>query len=303
MENRLSQMRRGTPALTTLALILVITASWWALALWPLSTAAPAWLARTRFVCFGATLDGLPDAGGWVLLVGQPVGMVLLLLVVWGGEVRLGFTALLERASGQITIGVTLAALIAGMGGVAARVRDANAQPFIADPAQALARQLTRVNDAPPAFALVDQTGQTVTLEQFSGRAVLVTFAFGHCETVCPFVVRDALSARDKLARDPRTAQRVPAVLVLTLDPWRDTPSRLPSIAEQWGITGDAHVLSGPPDQVERALNAWRIPRVRNEKTGDLSHPTMVYVIDPNGRIAYIVNGSAEQIVAALKAL
>lgn len=300
------ETRRGAPALTALALILVITASWWALALWPLSAAAPAWLARTRFVCFGASLDGLPDAGGWVLLVGQPLGMVLLLLVVWGDEVRVGMRALLERASGQITVGVTLAALIAGMGGVAARVRDANAQPFSVDPVQTLARQLTRVNDAPPVFALVDQSGRTVTLEQFRGRAVLVTFAFGHCETVCPLVVHGVLSARDQLAQDAANAANapvVPVVLVVTLDPWRDTPSRLPSIAEQWGITGDAHVLSGPPDQVERALNAWRIPRVRNEKTGDLSHPTMVYVIGPNGRIAYVVNGSAEQIIAAVRAL
>ena len=296
-------MRRGAPALTVLALILGITASWWALALWPLSAATPAWLARTRFVCFGASLDGLPDAGGWVVLVGQPVGMVLLLLVAWGSEVRAGMRALLERASGQITIGVTIAALIAGLGGVAARVRDANAQPFSANPEQALARQLTRVNDAPPAFALVDQSGRTVTLEQFRGRAVLVTFAFGHCETVCPLVVHGALSARDQLAQNATNATVVPVVLVVTLDPWRDTPGRLPSIAEQWGLTGDAHVLSGPTDQVERALNAWRIPRVRNEKTGDLSHPTMVYVIDPDGRIVYVVNGSAEQIVAALKAL
>lgn len=297
------ERRRGAPALTALALIVAITASWWALALWPLSQAAPAWLARTRFVCFGASLDGLPDAGGWVVLVGQPIGMVLLLFVVWGAEVRAGLRALLERASGQITFGVTLAVFIAGIGSVAARVRDANAQPFVADKTQTLAVQLTRVNDAPPAFALVDQSGRTVTLDQFRGRPVLVTFAFGHCETVCPLVVHAALSVRDRLARDAASVSLVPVVIVLTLDPWRDTPSRLAAIAAQWGVTGDAHVLSGAPDQVERALNAWRIPRVRNEKTGDVSHPTMVYVVGPNGRIAYVVNSSVEQIEAAIKAL
>ena len=54
---------------------------------------------------------------------------------------------------------------------------------------------------------------------------------------------------------------------------------------------------------VEQALNGWRIPRVRNEKTGDLSHPSMVYVIGRDGRIAYVVNGTAEQIEAAVRAL
>jgi len=282
-------------------MILVITASWWALALWPLTSAAPQWLARTRLVCFGASIEGLPDAGGWVLLVGQPLGMLLLLVMVWGDDVRAGIRTLLERASGQVTVGITSAVIIAGLAGVAGRVRDASAEPFVADPTENLGRQLTRISDIPPALALVDQSGDTVTLDAFRGRAVLVTFAFAHCETVCPLVVHAALSVRDKLAST--NPERTPAVLVVTLDPWRDTPSRLPAIATQWGMTGDAHVLSGPPEEVERALNAWRIPRVRNEKTGDISHPTMVYVIAPNGRIAYVVNGSAEQILAAVRAL
>lgn len=68
-------------------------------------------------------------------------------------------------------------------------------------------------------------------------------------------------------------------------------------------MTAAAHALSGEPELVERTLNAWRIPRVRNEKTGDLSHPAMAYVIGPNGRMAYLVNGSPEQIVAAVRAL
>ena len=282
-------------------MILAITASWWALALWPLSAATPAWLARTRLVCFGATLEGLPDAGGWVLLVGQPLGMLVMLFAVWGKDVRAGLVALLERVSGQITVGIAGAAIVAGLAGVVARVRDANAAPFIANPAGLLASQLTRLNDVPPELALVNQTGRTVTLDQYRGKAVLITFAFAHCQTVCPLVVHSALSARDRIAET--APERTPAVLVITLDPWRDTPARLAAIAAQWGMTGESHVLSGDPDVVERALNAWRIPRVRNEKTGDLSHPVMVYVVGPNGRIVYSVNGSAEQIIAAVRAL
>ena len=60
---------------------------------------------------------------------------------------------------------------------------------------------------------------------------------------------------------------------------------------------------SGSPDTVERVLNAWRIPRVRNPRSGDISHPTVVYVLDADGRIAYVVNGGAEAIAAALRAL
>ena len=293
--------RRGAPAVAALALIIVITASWWALALWPLTTAAPDWLARTRYVCFGATIDGLPDAGGWILLIGQPIGMVMLLMAVWGEDLRIGIRSLLERVPGQITAGLTAAAIVIGLGGVVARVRDANAEPFAASETEALGAKLTRIQDVPPALRLVGQGGDTITLDRYHGKAVLITFAFGNCATVCPLVVHAALSARDRVAAT--APERTPAVLVVTLDPWRDTPSRLTSIATQWGMTGDAHVLSGEPEVVERTLNAWRIPRVRNERTGDISHPTMVYVIGPNGRITYIVNGTPEQIIAAVQAL
>ena len=295
------QYRRGAPAIAALATIMVITASWWALALWPVSTAAPAWLARTRLVCFGATLTGLPDAGGWVLLVGQPLGMLLVLFAVWGTELRMGLRVLLGQVSGQITVGILSATIVAGLAGVGVRVRDAYAEPFVVNTAETLGQQLTRLNDVPPQLALVSESGRTITLDEYRGKAILITFAFAHCQTVCPLVVNSALSARDRIATT--APERTPVVLVVTLDPWRDTPTRLPALAEQWGMTGEAHVLSGEPDVVERALNAWRIPRVRNEKTGDISHPSMVYVIGPNGRIVYLVNGSREQIIAAVRAL
>jgi protein SCO1 len=177
------------------------------------------------------------------------------------------------------------------------RVRVADAQPFASSRTEAIAGRLNRINDVAKPLALVDQRGRTVTLEQFRGRPVIVTFAYAHCETVCPLVVNDALGARDQLAG------HAPVVLIVTLDPWRDTPSRLASIAERWGVTGDAHVLSGAPEQVERVLNAWRIPRARNERTGDLSHPSLVYVVGADGRIAYVVSGSQSVIRAAVEAL
>lgn len=62
-------------------------------------------------------------------------------------------------------------------------------------------------------------------------------------------------------------------------------------------------MLSGPIELVERTLNAWRVPRVRNEKTGDLTHPPIVYVIGADGRIAYAVGGNADAIAAAVRAL
>jgi protein SCO1/2 len=136
-----------------------------------------------------------------------------------------------------------------------------------------------------------------VTLDAFRGRPVIVTFAFAHCATVCPLIVSEVLDARRQIE-----AAR-PAILVVTLDPWRDTPGRLPSIAEAWKLDGDAHVLSGAPDAVERTLNAWRVPRTRNMKTGDVLHPAIIYIVSADGRITYVLNGGADAIASAVRAL
>jgi cytochrome oxidase Cu insertion factor (SCO1/SenC/PrrC family) len=288
---------RAWLALGSLGLILTITASWWALALWPVDGSGPAWVLRTREVCFGAAGDGLPNAGGWILLIGQPLGMLSLLAVIWPRELRASLALALSRVYGQLALGAVAAAIVVGLGAVAGRVTGAGGDVFSPGTTRDLAAQLTRVDDAPPVMALVDQAGRTVTLDAFRGRAVLVTFAFAHCETICPMVVADVQAAAKRLADDP------PAVLVVTLDPWRDTPGRLPAIADAWRLTGDAHVLSGAPAVVERTLNAWRIPRVRNERTGDLSHPSVVYIIGRDGRIAYVVPGGADMIAAAVREL
>ncbi len=288
---------RGRAALVALSGILIITVSWWALALWPVDAAAPEWVLRTREVCFGSTPSGLPNMGGWILLVGQPMGMVALLAAIWPVELRTGLVRLLSRTAGQLAAGAIVAALVAGLGGVAARVSGASVEAFSAGSDRDRAAALTRVDDQPPAMSLIDQAGETVTLASFRGRPVLVTFAFAHCETICPLVVSDVAAAAARLVDE------APVLLVVTLDPWRDTPSRLAAIANDWRLTGEARVLSGDPVVVERVLNAWRIPRVRNERTGNLSHPSLVYVIDRDGRIAYALPGGADAIVAAVRAL
>jgi protein SCO1/2 len=125
----------------------------------------------------------------------------------------------------------------------------------------------------------------------------MVTFAYAHCDTVCPLIVSEVLSARRMLG------DRAPALLIITLDPWRDTPGRLPTMAKSWALDAGAHVLSGTAQAVERTLNAWRIPRTRNQKTGAISHPAIVYVVSADGRIAYAVGGDAATITAAVGAL
>ena len=284
--------REEAIALAGLVALLAVTTAWWALAFLPIE-AEPRWLARTRFVCFGVSESGLPDAGGWVGLIGGPVGMLGVLLVGWGRGVR----AVLARARTTPLLRATLALMVLGalvvFGSAALRVRDAIADP-LEDGATVLPPDsYPRLDRAAPPLDLVAHDGSAFTLESLAGRTVLVTFAFAHCETVCPTIVRRTLAARDELvARGEEVA-----VVVVTLDPWRDTPSRLASMAQAWRLPADARVLGGSVEDVERALDAWQVPRSRDAATGQVAHPSLVYIVGPDGRIAYASNGHTQTLV------
>jgi protein SCO1/2 len=287
VEDRIARPRTGRPggALIALAAILAITAAWWALALWPAGALEPEWLTRTRAACFGSSRGGLPDAGGWILLLGEPPGMIGVLLAVWGGSLRRDLRWLgahrLRRAIA--TAGVVVAAVATGALGV--RVQRAWSQGRVANAAPTGVPR--RVDRQLPPLSLVDQRGARSSLAELRGRPALVTFAFGHCADVCPLIVNDLQAARRR-ARRPE----VPLV-VITLDPWRDTPERLPALAAHWALERSDRVLSGSVAEVEAGLDALGIARRRNETTGDVDHATTVLVLDARGRIAWRVDGGS----------
>lgn len=280
-------------ALAALGAIVVITAGWWVLALWPVQ-AAPEWLSRTRTVCFGAGPGGLPDGGGWILLVGQPMSMLGFLLIVWGGTVRRALARSAARPAGRALIAAVAVAVLAGMAGAGVRVASVVIEPEYTAPAVAAADQ-PRLDLEAPALRLIDQRGAAVDLVSLRGRPVLLTFAYAHCETVCPAVVHQVLAARDAAGIDEA------AVVVVSIDPWRDPPSRLPAIAARWRLGGGDYVLSGAIEDVRAVLEAWQVPIWRDPDTGVIDHPAVVYVIGRSGRINYVASGGIELIADLLR--
>jgi cytochrome oxidase Cu insertion factor (SCO1/SenC/PrrC family) len=291
--------RREYGAIGALGFILLVTVGWWAAALWPLPAETPEWVVRARAACFGATANGLPNSGGWVLLIGSPLSMLGALLIIWGGAVGDGFRGLSRSRAGRALLTVGACTLLLGIGAAYGRVVNASGLPgarAVAESAAFTPASLpARLNRATPALSLLDQHGQSADLERFRGRIVLLTFAYGRCETVCPVIVHNALEARRELN------ELVPVILVVTLDPWRDTPARLPRIAATWQLPPDAFLLGGTVDEVEATLDAWEIARARDLRTGEIAHPSLVYLIDPDGKLAFAVSGNREQIVAATR--
>ena len=299
MTARLNAEERA--ALAGLVALFIVTVAWWALALWPVA-AAPAWLARTRYVCFGVNDSGLPDAGGWIGLIAGPAGMLTILLIACRGAIR----NLLFAARDSLLLRATFTALAIGalslVLGASWRVRQAHATPLMnLSTAEMPPETYPRLDRPAPALELTAHDGSSRGLSSQRGRVVFITFAYAHCETVCPLVIHDVVSARRILQNE---GGAVPAVLIVTLDPWRDTPSRLSSIARAWQLPADnVWLLGGSIPDVEAALTAWQVPRARNDRDGEVTHPSLVYVVDPAGRIAFATRGDARTLAALARRL
>ena len=287
-------VRPGVASIALL-LILVITAAWWALALWPAGAAEPIWLLRTRAACFGSSPGGLPDAGGWILLIGEPIGMLGALLLIWGGALRDDFQRMRSDRYWRRVMVAGVAVILLGVASAGRRVAFASGlgAALPAPPAGTL----TRVDIDAAAFRLTDQQGRRISLADFKGRPALLTFAFGHCTTVCPMIVHDLRTARAAADRP-----EVP-LLIISIDPWRDTPAQLPSIAATWELGPEDRVFSGSVAEVEQTLNALGIGRRRDETTGDLFHSGTVMALDNRGHIVWRLDGGwgrATQLLASM---
>jgi protein SCO1/2 len=278
-----------------------ITAAWWALAFAPLPVPGP-WLAAARRVCFGTLPNGLPEPWGWMVLSLAPAAILSFLVAVWGRELVAALRLAGRRAPFRILFGVLAIVAAGGVWQVGDRLLAASRSGQAFDSTlEPLPDAYPRTALAAPPLPLVDQTGAPFDLASLRGRPVLLTFAYGHCPTVCPILIGAIREAR----RTYPGGEPPPAVVV-TLDPWRDTPSSLPTLARSWGLdpSSGGYLLSGPPETVVAAAEAYEVGFSRDEKSGSIVHAGITLVLDAEGRIAYKFLGPpAHWLIAAARRL
>jgi protein SCO1/2 len=252
----------------------------------PLPSAPPEWLSAARVACFGSAESGLPALYGWMLLVLAPGSFLVGIFLLWGSELGASVQRVARSPLGACVFAVIAAALVVEGIWVSAKVRAGVAVAAWdggTDDASVLPAGYPRQTVAAPDFTLVDQEGAAVSLGRLKGKPVIVTFVFAHCQTMCPLLVQHLKQAASGMPPSE--------VLLITLDPWRDTPSGLPGIARQWDIPKNFHVLSSArAAEVLSVVRAYDVPFERDEKTGDISHPGLVFLVDPRGRLTYTFN-------------
>jgi protein SCO1/2 len=137
--------------------------------------------------------------------------------------------------------------------------------------------------DVAPAFDLIDEDGEALTLSDLHGKAVLIDFIFTRCMGPCPILTSIHVTLQRQLPAD--VASRTHFVSI-TVDPERDTPSDLRQYAKTRGADLRSwSFLTGEPETVEGVLERYMIGSYRSPD-GTLNHLVATFLIDPEGRIA-----------------
>ena len=140
------------------------------------------------------------------------------------------------------------------------------------------------VKDAPP-ISLQDSLGRHVTLQQYRGKVVLVTFLYTHCPDVCPLI---ASNLKTTLARLGPAASKVQAIAV-SVDPRGDTPKTVAEFLRLRGMTGKIEYLLGSASQLGRVWSAWNVGSQRDASRPQLvAHSALVYGITASGKLRTI---------------
>jgi protein SCO1 len=147
-----------------------------------------------------------------------------------------------------------------------------------------------------PEFTLIDQTRRPVSLSQFAGKVVAITFIYTRCPLpdYC-FRLSNNLGHLQK-----RFADRLGRDLILlsvTMDPQNDSPEVLARYAGIWKANAGWHFLTGSLSDVKRVCGLFGVNSWPDE--GFLTHSLHTAIVDRHGKLGANIEGNqftAEQL-------
>ena len=144
--------------------------------------------------------------------------------------------------------------------------------------------ELTDVTGAPfgKKLELTDHHGKRRTLEDFKGKVVVVFFGFTHCPDACPTTLAELATVARELGPDAARLQ----VLLVTVDPERDTPEVLRQYVPSFspGFLG----LYGTAEETAAAAKEFKVYFQKQPQPGGsytMDHSAGTFVLDKEGRL------------------
>jgi protein SCO1/2 len=159
--------------------------------------------------------------------------------------------------------------------------------------------------DVVPDTSLTDQDGKAISLKDFRGAAVAVSFIYTRCPLpqFCPLIDRRFGEVQKLAAGDPSLEGRI-TLLSISFDPQFDRTEVLRAHAKKIGADPNVWRFATADEAVvDRLAAAFGINVIR-EKDGSITHNLRTAVIDPSGRLVSILDNNewtADELVSALR--
>ncbi|WP_028744776.1 SCO family protein [Rhizobium mesoamericanum] len=135
---------------------------------------------------------------------------------------------------------------------------------------------------AAPDFTLTSQGRASVSLREFRGRVVAITFIFASCTDVCPMLTDNMARVKDALG--PVFGSQISFVSI-TVDPERDTPEVLKQYAQNFDADVDGWVfLTGDPAMVHEIGRKYGVIAMK-KANGDVDHTLLTSLVDRDGNL------------------
>ena len=148
---------------------------------------------------------------------------------------------------------------------------------------------------------LVDQNGNTVSLESLKGKPLVVDFIYTSCPGPCLMETAKLANVALRLGND--LGSKV-TIVSITVDPEHDGPKQLLNYSRQQGADEKGwYFLTGGPADVDRALAGFKLSR-QIEPDGSVGHLVDMMLVGPDGRLVREYNGEvvkAQDIVDDVK--
>jgi len=131
-------------------------------------------------------------------------------------------------------------------------------------------------------FQLVNQDGRPVDQTILNGKWTLVFFGFTYCPDYCPTTLTMLEATKARLGDKAKDLQ----ILFISVDPERDTPQALKDYLSSEGFPEDVIGLTGTPQQVRAAADAYRAmySKVGEGEGYTMNHSLTIYLMGPDGQ-------------------
>jgi cytochrome oxidase Cu insertion factor (SCO1/SenC/PrrC family) len=213
------------------------------------------------------------------------------------------------RARGTLAAAALLSVLtaVAGCGASASSSSPSSLGGMQANPASSAAEMNPNLDlgsslgsQPAPDITLTNQFGQPMSLSQFRGKVVMLSFEDSECTTVCPLTTTSMLEAKQLLGAAGNQVQ----LLGVDANPTATSVADVLAYSRVHGMVNQWDFLTGSSAQLKAVWNAYHIA-VQIEQ-GQIDHTPALFVIDQRGReqklyltqMAYSSVGQSAQVLA-----